>query len=56
MNLEVSSQDVVRLMLQFLKENNMSESMRVLQHESGVSLNTVRMIMLLQFNVFISYP
>lgn len=37
----IESQDVIRLVLQFLKENNLSDSMRQLQLESGVALNTV---------------
>lgn len=34
--LEVDAQDVVRLMLQFCKENGLKESLRVLQSESQV--------------------
>jgi hypothetical protein len=41
MSLEIESNDVVRLMLQFLKEHNLTESMKTLQKESGVTLNTV---------------
>mmetsp|Transcript_22819 Transcript_22819/g.38076 ORF Transcript_22819/g.38076 Transcript_22819/m.38076 type:complete len:526 (-) Transcript_22819:1273-2850(-) len=41
MSLEIESQDVIRLMLQFLKEHNLSDSMKELQRESGVTLNTV---------------
>lgn len=40
-SLEIDSKDVIRLMLQFMKENNMSNSMRELQIESDVTLNTV---------------
>ena len=40
-SLEIESSDVVRIVLQFLKENNLTESMQVLQKESGVTLNTV---------------
>jgi WD40 repeat-containing protein SMU1 len=40
-NVEIESQDVLRLILQFLKENNLISSMKQLQHESGVALNTV---------------
>lgn len=41
MNVEIDSQDTIRLILQFLKENNLSNSFRSLQSESQVSLNTV---------------
>jgi WD40 repeat-containing protein SMU1 len=41
MNLEIESQDVIRIVLQFLKEHNLSDSMKALQKESGVTLNTV---------------
>jgi WD40 repeat-containing protein SMU1 len=37
--LEVEASDVVRVVLQFLKENGLSGSMAALQEESGVSLN-----------------
>jgi hypothetical protein len=36
-NLEVDAQDVVRLMLQFCKENGLKESLRTLQTETQVS-------------------
>ncbi len=39
--LDIDSNDVVRLILQFLKENNLQSSMQLLQRESGVTLNTV---------------
>lgn len=41
MSLEIESSDVLRLMLQFLKEHNLTESMQTLQRESGITLNTV---------------
>ena len=40
-SLEIDSKDVIRLMLQFMKENNLTNSMRELQTESDVTLNTV---------------
>eukprot|EP01083_Nonionella_stella_P140867 432912_1 len=41
MNLVVESSDVVKLVEQFLKENNLVKSLNALQEESGVALNTV---------------
>ena len=41
MNVEIDSRDVIKLVLQFLKENNMSKSLQTLQLESNVSLNIV---------------
>jgi WD40 repeat-containing protein SMU1 len=41
MSLEIESQDVIRLVLQFLKETNLMDSMKILQKESGITLNTV---------------
>lgn len=38
---EVDAGDVVRLMLQFLKEQRLTQSFQTLQEESGVFLNTV---------------
>jgi len=37
--LEVEASDVVRVVLQFLKENGLAGSLAALQDESGVSLN-----------------
>ena len=39
--MEVEATDVVKVVLQFLKENSLMRSMQVLQEESQVSLNTV---------------
>lgn len=39
--MEVELQDVMKLVLQFLKEQGMNESLVTLQRESGVYLNTV---------------
>ncbi len=39
--MEVELQDVMKLVLQFLKEQGMSESLQTLQRESGVYLNAV---------------
>ncbi|XP_954516.1 uncharacterized protein TA19400 [Theileria annulata] len=40
-NLDVSSDDVVKLILQYLKENNLKKTLLVMQEETGVSLNSV---------------
>ena len=38
---EVAASDVIKLMLQFCKENSLQRTMQVLQEESGTTMNTV---------------
>eukprot|EP00375_Theileria_parva_P003048 XP_765729.1 hypothetical protein [Theileria parva strain Muguga] len=40
-NIGVSSDDVVKLILQYLKENNLKKTLLMMQEETGVSLNSV---------------
>lgn len=40
-NVEIDASDVTRLILQFLKENQLVDTLQQLQKESGLVLNTV---------------
>jgi WD40 repeat-containing protein SMU1 len=41
MSIEVDSQDVIRLILQFCREHNLRATMSALQAEAQISLNAV---------------
>ena len=41
MSLEIDSKDIIKLMLQYMKENNLQASAQALQQETGITLNTV---------------
>ena len=41
---EVAASDVIKLMLQFCKENSLQRTMQVLQEESGTTMNTVESV------------
>lgn len=42
--LQISGEDIVRVMLQYLKENNLTKSFECLQNESEIALNTVESV------------
>ncbi|KYQ92071.1 WD40 repeat-containing protein [Tieghemostelium lacteum] len=50
-DLEIQSQDIIKIILQYLKENSLFQSFNTLQDETGLSLNTVTQYQLLLDNV-----